>query len=147
MEEAAYQAHFTQGFTMTLNTKNTIMSSFRPGLGNKATRTGSLSVPAQSYGGATFQNRAFSTEIEIGRTNEIVEVQIQVPGIDSTWRLADGLMIYYRPNFNSASYSVIINMSYTGSKLKIEANISQINASTTPAFTINARIYLYTAPF
>ena len=135
------------GFTMTLRTLGTIMSSFKPGLGNKSAATGTLSVPAQSFSG-DFQSRSFSTTVNVGRTTEIGEVQLRVNGIDSKWRLSSGgTLIYYRPNFDTATYSVFVHTSFEGSNLRINATIGTITARSTPAFTVETRAFLYTAPF
>lgn len=141
---------------MTIDLTKTVLYSSTPGMQNTAIYTFSYNIPSQTL---TTTNQTYTqtqSEAVSAGFNELYG-QFQMPGLDSTWRVLSGGTSYY--NYNSSNnwaltgtnaYSVRIYTSLTNTSISQTLTLQYQNSPnpiTTPAFTVNVKVFVLKTPF
>lgn len=117
------------------------------GLGNYASKDGSLSIPAQSIGVGGFTTNSIT--IPMDREDAISQIQVKL-SLESVWRiLGGGQNILYKPSWAAAQYTILTSYYFTGSDLILDIITGNATGGTVnvPAFDVTLRAFLYKAPF
>ena len=137
-----------QGFTTMINITNLIFSSTLSGLGSYAVKEASLDCPATALSG--FGSKTFSTTVDIERSDVLVMLQYRVTGIETVWRQqASDYFLIYIPSFLSAEETIFVEYDISGTTLTLSSTVADTTGSsnTSPAYSVDARISLFTVPF
>ncbi len=124
-----------------------VFSSSLSGLGNYSSADGSLSIAGRSLG--AFASFTETLTIPMEREDAISQIQTKYTGLETIWRLLSGRHIIYKPSFGAASYTVRAYPSFSGTSLSINVEVRNATGAgiSTPSFTLDCRVSLYTAPF
>lgn len=132
------------------NIQNTIFNSSFAGLAQTEDVSFSTSVPASSY--TAGQQKTFSASTTMTSSGDIPDVQCKLTGISSKWFWLAPLAQFYYPEGSTsatATYFMTIKTYFVGSTIKVDIAVLEwaFSAGTSPAFTLDCRAYVDTAPF
>lgn len=122
------------------------LSSFA-GIGNFKNVEVSQSIPAVSIG--AFGSNTTVISVPMDKSDVLTQVQFRLVGIESVWRVVTERMIVYTPSFSSATETFTILSDFSGSTLSLRVRVGNPTGSTknSSAFTFNANVTFFTAPF
>jgi len=128
------------------NYSNTSATSISSGFQNYTVKDGSVSVGAQTLGAFGFQQ--YTITIPLENNNAISEVQLKC-SLDSFWSLVDGTVFRRYPTWAISNYELSSMVYFTGGNLIIYTYLVDLTGASQsiPAFTIDARAFLFKAPF
>ncbi len=109
--------------------------------------TGSVAISSTSVAAGTFTKHSF--QITLPRTNAVSSWQAQLTGLESEWRDVTGSFQANKPDSGTITNSIMVEGYYSGATFYIDVYfINQTGgAITRPAFTVNARLFTFVAPF
>jgi len=128
------------------NYSNTSATSISSGFQNYTVTSGSVSVGAQVLGAFGFQQ--YYITIPLNNSNAVSEVQTKC-SLDSYWNLVDGTVVRRYPDWATSNYEISSMVYFTGGNLIIYTYLVELTGApqAIPAFTIDARAFLFKAPF
>jgi hypothetical protein len=132
---------------MTVNLNKIIASSAFSGFSNSSSVSFSSSIAGQTIAAGHYvSSSAFAA---LNNANSISQVQINLGGLESFWRLLPGVLIINYPNSSAPSYQIELFSYFTGGLLKVDTYVSnQTGAGVAiPTITINCRGFVFNSPF
>jgi len=132
---------------MKVNLNKVIATSLFSGFTNYSTATFSTTIAGQNIGALSYVSASATTPLN--NTNAVTQVQIQLSGLDSFWRLLPGNLTINYPNSSAPNYQVEVLSYFKSGTLHVDTYvINQTGGTITiPTITINCRAFLFLAPF
>ncbi len=146
--EILAEQHYSEGFIMTTDMQKQEFNTSFSGLGNYDTQLLTRDIPATSLGAFSFQD--FTMNYTLPTTDTLIQAQVNYQGIEDVWRVIGGLSnLIYIPSFSAATDTIITSLTQSGTAVTVTCRVTNPTAGTksSPAFTLNAKLFLFTAPF
>lgn len=127
-----------------------IFDSSLAGLSQAQDISFNLSLPSTAYAGG--EQKTFYATANMASGSNIPDVQVQLTGMSSNWFWLAPLYNFFYPdgsNSSTGQFNIALRTYFVGTTVTVRMDVVEwtFSANTCPAFTLNCRAYVDTAPF
>ena len=132
---------------MTVDINKIIASSAFSGFSNSRSVSFSSTIAGQTIAAGSYvSSSAFAA---LNNAYSISQIQINLGGLESFWRVLPGNLVINYPNSSAPNYEIELFSYFTSGLLRVDTYISnQIGTGVAiPTITINCRGFIFNSPF